>query len=277
MSDFDLKRAYSIQGPDGARDLYRDWASSYDNDFGAAYGFVMPREVARIFLAESKGDTPILDVGAGTGLVAAHLGGAEIDGLDISPEMLEVARAQGSVPQSDRSRPHRPPAPTGRHLRRRDLKWHLHPWTRGSWLPPRAPARRETRRPVHLHRRTRRLRQHGIWLVSGTPERAGPHLATPLLRVSDLRGNGPRERRGSRLGDDLPQSLTPKPLASGAPCEAPPRAPEYFKKDEKAALSEVGHPFIFLANTPGEAPAGRRGRSPFFEPLAAASCRSAAN
>lgn len=95
MSDFDLKRAYSIQGPDGARDLYRDWASSYDKDFGAAYGFVMPREVARIFLTESKGDTPILDVGAGTGLVAAHLGGAEIDGLDISPEMLEVARAKG--------------------------------------------------------------------------------------------------------------------------------------------------------------------------------------
>lgn len=95
MSDFDLKRAYSIEGPDGARDLYRDWASSYDKDFGAAYGFVMPREVARIFLAESEGHTPILDVGAGTGLVATHLGGAAVDGLDISPEMLEVARAKG--------------------------------------------------------------------------------------------------------------------------------------------------------------------------------------
>ena len=46
----------------------------------------------------SEDDAPVLDVGAGTGLVAEALlghGSWPIDGLDISPEMLAVARDRG--------------------------------------------------------------------------------------------------------------------------------------------------------------------------------------
>jgi SAM-dependent methyltransferase len=94
MPETDLDTAYAIDGPEGARKLYADWADTYDDGFGTAYGYVAPREVARIY-RELGADAPALDVGAGTGLVAAHLGGLAADALDISPEMLAVAARKG--------------------------------------------------------------------------------------------------------------------------------------------------------------------------------------
>jgi SAM-dependent methyltransferase len=94
MPETDLETAYAIDGPEGARKLYADWADTYDDGFGTAYGYVAPREVARIY-RELGADAPALDVGAGTGLVAAHLGGLVADALDISPEMLAVAARKG--------------------------------------------------------------------------------------------------------------------------------------------------------------------------------------
>lgn len=94
MPESDLETAYAIDGPEGARKLYADWAETYDDGFGTAYGYVAPREVARIY-RELGADAPVLDVGAGTGLVAAHLGGLVADALDISPEMLAVAARKG--------------------------------------------------------------------------------------------------------------------------------------------------------------------------------------
>jgi ubiquinone/menaquinone biosynthesis C-methylase UbiE len=92
-----LDTAYAVQTPDENQALYAAWAKTYDSDFAAAMDFQMPGHVARLF-NELKGRGPVLDAGAGTGLVAAALAGTghrEIDGLDISPEMLEVARAKG--------------------------------------------------------------------------------------------------------------------------------------------------------------------------------------
>ncbi|MEL6169215.1 MAG: class I SAM-dependent methyltransferase [Pseudomonadota bacterium] len=94
MPNYDLDNAYDIDGPDSARRLYGDWAETYDDSFGAGWGYVAPRRIAEIYLAEG-GDTPILDIGAGTGLVAEYLGGATVDAFDITPEMLEVARGKG--------------------------------------------------------------------------------------------------------------------------------------------------------------------------------------
>jgi SAM-dependent methyltransferase len=94
MPDPDLDSAYAIDGPEGARKLYAGWAETYDDGFGAAYGYVAPREVARIY-RDLGADAPVLDVGAGTGLVAMHLGGLVVDALDISPEMLAVAARKG--------------------------------------------------------------------------------------------------------------------------------------------------------------------------------------
>ncbi len=95
MTDYDLDNAYDINGPDEARTLYGKWAATYDDSFGAGWGYIAPREIAGIFRQLNDGNTPILDIGAGTGLVAEHLDGLATDALDITPEMLEVARGKG--------------------------------------------------------------------------------------------------------------------------------------------------------------------------------------
>jgi predicted TPR repeat methyltransferase len=99
----DLKRAYSIKTPQDSVELYRDWAATYDKDFAARMDYLAPQVVADVF-AERAGadDAPILDVGAGTGLVGEALAGHgnwPVDGLDISKEMLEVAMSKGCYRQ----------------------------------------------------------------------------------------------------------------------------------------------------------------------------------
>jgi ubiquinone/menaquinone biosynthesis C-methylase UbiE len=95
-----LDAAYALQSPDDNRLLYADWAKTYDCDFAKNMGYALPIRVADAFAAKLNGSQNgrILDVGAGTGLVGQRLnshGYSNIDGLDISPEMLEVARAKG--------------------------------------------------------------------------------------------------------------------------------------------------------------------------------------
>ena len=95
MPDYDLDNAYDIDGPDSARRLYGDWAATYDDSFGDGWGYVAPRRIAETYLAQADGDTPILDIGAGTGLVAEHLQGEIVDAFDITPEMLDIAKGKG--------------------------------------------------------------------------------------------------------------------------------------------------------------------------------------
>ncbi len=93
---YDLDSAYRIDSPEAARKRYGAWADTYDTGFARDWGYVAPREIARLF-AERAGPeaAPVLDVGAGTGLVAEHLPGRAIDGVDIAPEMLARAAAKG--------------------------------------------------------------------------------------------------------------------------------------------------------------------------------------
>lgn len=95
MPDYDLDNAYTIEGPDSAKELYGKWAATYDNSFGDGWGYIAPREIAAVFKELSDGNEPILDIGAGTGLVAAQLGGLTVDGIDITKEMLDVAGEKG--------------------------------------------------------------------------------------------------------------------------------------------------------------------------------------
>jgi predicted TPR repeat methyltransferase len=93
----DLDKAYALNGPEDCARLYADWAASYDAGFAADMDYRLPAHVAAAFLAHGGGPGgPVLDVGAGTGLLAAALREqgltAEIDGIDLSPDML--ARAQ---------------------------------------------------------------------------------------------------------------------------------------------------------------------------------------
>jgi SAM-dependent methyltransferase len=95
LDGYDLDEAYEINGPDEARRMYGAWAESYDDSFGRAWGYIAPREIAAILKAEIAPSAEILDIGAGTGLVAEHLPGLVVDAIDITPEMLDVSRSKG--------------------------------------------------------------------------------------------------------------------------------------------------------------------------------------
>ena len=92
-----LEGAYALETPDDSVRLYAEWADSYDATFADAMDYRMPQIVGMIFAEVGMGKSPVLDVGAGTGLLAEAMPvrGAEIDALDISPEMLAVAAGKG--------------------------------------------------------------------------------------------------------------------------------------------------------------------------------------
>lgn len=93
----DLKSAYALGSLDETKRLYATWAATYDADFGAAQGYLSPREVVAA-VAALGAEGPCLDVGAGTGLVGeglAAIGVTDVDALDISEQMLEVAKHKG--------------------------------------------------------------------------------------------------------------------------------------------------------------------------------------
>jgi SAM-dependent methyltransferase len=99
--DVGLDAAYSLETPDDNRRLYAKWASTYDEDFIGPTGYVYHENVAAAFLdAGGSAGGSILDVGCGTGIVGVALsdiGEKKIDGIDISPEMIEVARLKQNV------------------------------------------------------------------------------------------------------------------------------------------------------------------------------------
>ncbi len=92
-----LEAAYGATSPEDNRRLYAAWAASYDDGFAARTGYRLPVLVAARFAALG-GAGPVLDAGAGTGLVGAALaqaGVGPVDGIDLSEEMLAAAAAKG--------------------------------------------------------------------------------------------------------------------------------------------------------------------------------------
>ncbi len=93
-----LEAAYSLKTPDDNARYYGEWTGDYDQEFAQTMGYVFPAHLVARFRAEGgTAMAPILDVGAGTGLVAEKLSGEDlvIDAIDISREMLDVAGAKG--------------------------------------------------------------------------------------------------------------------------------------------------------------------------------------
>lgn len=68
MTDPDLDDAYGLKTPEDSRRLYAGWAETYDDSFARSMDFALPRIVATIYAAHG-GVGPVLDAGAGTGLV----------------------------------------------------------------------------------------------------------------------------------------------------------------------------------------------------------------
>ena len=91
--------AYSLKTPEDSKKLYKKWAETYDEDFALNSNYLSPKKISIFFNKYAKNtDTPILDVGAGTGLVGEFLyrtGNKKIIGIDISSEMLEQAKLKG--------------------------------------------------------------------------------------------------------------------------------------------------------------------------------------
>ena len=93
-----LNDAYSVKTPEDNIKLYKVWASSYDDDFAKKNDYRSPVLISNYYDKYSnKNDVPVLDVGAGTGLIAEVMNKKntiDIDAIDISPEMLESAKSK---------------------------------------------------------------------------------------------------------------------------------------------------------------------------------------
>jgi ubiquinone/menaquinone biosynthesis C-methylase UbiE len=88
-----LDSSYALGSPEENRRFYAGWSATYDSDFAGPQEYLLPGHVADAF-AMAGGTGPVLDVGAGTGLVGERLarhGIGPLDGVDISPEMLAQA------------------------------------------------------------------------------------------------------------------------------------------------------------------------------------------
>ena len=106
-------KAYELKTTDETRRHYADWAEVYDLEVGEEKGYRQPARCAAALKAAGLAlDAPILDVGCGTGLSGKALraaGFSHVDGCDLSPEMLERARASGAYRRLFEADLNRPP------------------------------------------------------------------------------------------------------------------------------------------------------------------------
>lgn len=89
-----LENAYKLSTPEDNEEYYNAFASTYDLEFADELGWRYPAAIAEIYReAGTTIDLPIADIGCGTGLVASALDypREQIDGVDISAEMLRIA------------------------------------------------------------------------------------------------------------------------------------------------------------------------------------------
>jgi uncharacterized SAM-dependent methyltransferase/ubiquinone/menaquinone biosynthesis C-methylase UbiE len=93
------KRAYAARTRDDLRELYSDWARTYDEDHEAV-GFFGHRRASQVLAryVPFADVAPVLDAGAGTGAAGvelARLGFGNLTALDMSADMLARAEEKG--------------------------------------------------------------------------------------------------------------------------------------------------------------------------------------
>lgn len=93
-----LEKVYSSDSLEDLRESYAAWAEQYDRDV-MTMGYQTPGLIAGMLGRHvERSETPILDCGAGTGLVGlllAGLGHRGLAAMDMSEDMLALARARG--------------------------------------------------------------------------------------------------------------------------------------------------------------------------------------
>ena len=94
--DLDLKDA---KNDNRLTEVYRDWAKKYDYDNDHVLGTVsQPKSVNLLSTTLKDKTAKIIDVGCGTGLVGENLKAKDFiyfDGIDISEDMLSIAKSRG--------------------------------------------------------------------------------------------------------------------------------------------------------------------------------------
>lgn len=95
MSKTFLDRAYDLPEGGDSRKLYSQWAATYEAEL-TQNGYATPTRIAEALARFAPDKTmPVLDYGCGTGLSGAAFASAgftAIDGIDVTAEMLDIAR-----------------------------------------------------------------------------------------------------------------------------------------------------------------------------------------
>jgi predicted TPR repeat methyltransferase len=98
QSSFDLQNVYTAKDSQEAAELYDNWAEDYEQNV-LSYGYATPAVTAGFFGRYIRAeDGAVLDAGAGTGMmgeILLLLGYGDLVGIDISRNMLELARKKG--------------------------------------------------------------------------------------------------------------------------------------------------------------------------------------
>jgi SAM-dependent methyltransferase len=95
-----LTDAYNVLTPEDSRELYAQWAPTYDKSFIEETKYIYPANIARVLSKHMPADRSftVIDIGCGTGAVGEEITKIRplsvIDGVDISPEMLAVAASK---------------------------------------------------------------------------------------------------------------------------------------------------------------------------------------
>ncbi len=95
-----LADAYNLLTPEDSRELYAQWAPTYDKSFIQESKYIYPANIARVLSKHMPVDRSftVIDIGCGTGAVGEEIikirPKSVIDGVDISPEMLAVAASK---------------------------------------------------------------------------------------------------------------------------------------------------------------------------------------
>jgi len=97
-TDF-VDEAYRLENPEQAAEFYRKWARDYDRQMLDLRGYTSPATIAEQLVRHlPQKHAAVLDIGCGTGLTCrllAEQGYDRLDGIDLSQEMLTVARERG--------------------------------------------------------------------------------------------------------------------------------------------------------------------------------------
>jgi SAM-dependent methyltransferase len=98
QSTFDLQSAYAARDSQEAAEVYDSWAEDYEQSV-ASWGYTTPAVAAGLVgRYVEQGDGPLLDAGAGTGIageILSLIGYGDLVAIDVSRDMLELARRKG--------------------------------------------------------------------------------------------------------------------------------------------------------------------------------------